>query len=116
MEDAVYGIYDEDGNLVDEITTDAEGLSEILLPYGIYTVKELESPIGYMLDAEVYEISIESDETVFEHEEEIIPEEPAPPDDTPQTGDELPQGLLIAMIAASIAVMTMVVTKIFTAE
>lgn len=108
LKDAVYGIYNEDGELVDEIITDEEGLAEILLPYGSYILQELKSPIGYLLDPETYEISIAAGEAVFEHEEKPVPEEPAPPEDTPQTGDELPQRLLLAIVAGSIAVMTMI--------
>lgn len=108
LKDAVYGIYDEDGNKVDEIITDEQGIAEILMPYGVYILKELKSPIGYMLDGTEHEIVIDGEEINFDHEEQIIPDEPVPQDDSPQTGDELPQGLIIVMAAVSLAVMTVI--------
>lgn len=111
LEGAVYEIYDQDGNSEGKITTDTAGNAESLLPYGNYSLKEISAPEGYLRDEESYDVVIVEEEVMFEHEEEIIPEAPLP-DSTPQTGDDLPQGILIAIAAASIAVMTLLVTTV----
>ncbi len=61
---AVYGVYDEDGNQVDTLTTDEDGNSgEIDLTPGTYTVRELTASRGFALDTEEYTIEIEPGST-----------------------------------------------------
>lgn len=102
LEHAEYGIY-ADGQLYEEIETNAEGGGEVLLPYGEYTLKELEAPKGYAVDTASHEISIESGQTVFEHEEQIAPEKTVP-DSSPKTGDGdwLLFGTIAALTAAAV--------------
>ncbi len=56
---AQYGVYDIEDNLVATLTTDASGyaISEEL-PYGDYTIKEIQPSEGYLLDETVYHASI----------------------------------------------------------
>ena len=54
---AVFGIYDEKGNLVDVVTTNAEGIAvSSKVGEGTYKVKEIKAPAGYSLNTNVYEI------------------------------------------------------------
>ena len=41
------GIYDKDKNLVTKIITSEEGIAEITLPYGNYTIVQLTTTEGY---------------------------------------------------------------------
>lgn len=51
LEGAEFEIYDRLGNVVDKITTNADGYAESkLLNFGTYTMKEVKSPEGYRLD------------------------------------------------------------------
>ena len=111
LEGAAYTLEDADGQTYAELTTDADGNAEVLLPYGDYTLQEQTAPEGYLVDAAFYEIVIEQDETAFTHEEQLQPQ-PVLTDDTPQTGDEFQDKLLIGMIIASLAIMTMIVAVI----
>lgn len=42
-----FGIYDKDKNLVTKITTNEDGIAEITLPYGNYTIIQLTTTEGY---------------------------------------------------------------------
>jgi uncharacterized surface anchored protein len=59
LSSAAFGIYDEDNNLIQELTTDEEGyaISSLFL-YGNYYLKEITAPEGYILSDEVYPFSI----------------------------------------------------------
>lgn len=57
---SVYNLYDEDGNVVDSITTGSKNKIENL-PLGKYTLKEATPPKGYLLDENNYEIDINGD-------------------------------------------------------
>ena len=55
----VFGLYDEDGNFLGEYTTDENGFIEIEdLKLGKYTLKELKTIDGFVLDETVYEIEL----------------------------------------------------------
>ncbi len=55
---AVFGIYDEAGNLVDVVTTNEKGYAESTnVKAGTYTVKELVAPDGYTLNTTEYKIT-----------------------------------------------------------
>lgn len=61
---AVYGIYDEDGTLVEEISTDSDGTATSgKLYFGDYTVKEISAPDGYWVDETEYEVSVKAEKT-----------------------------------------------------
>jgi LPXTG-motif cell wall-anchored protein len=50
MQGVVFEVYDKDGNLVDTMTTDAEGKAKTkILPYGVYTLIETKTWTGYIL-------------------------------------------------------------------
>ncbi len=87
LEGAIYEIYDEKGQLYEEVDTDVNGDAEVILPYGEYTIRETAAPKGYSVDEQSHYVSVAENETVFEHVEKIIPQKKLP-DDSPQTGDE----------------------------
>lgn len=60
LEGAVYELYDEEGNVVDTITTGTKDIIENL-SLGRYTLKEVTPSKGYLLDKNTYEIDINSD-------------------------------------------------------
>ena len=57
---AIYGVYKEDGTLVDEITTGGERNKAVSkeLPLGKYYVQEIKSSLGYNLDTEKHYFEI----------------------------------------------------------
>ena len=64
LKGAEYGIYRRDNDiLMGTITTDENGYaeSENILLYGNYYLKELKSSMGYKLDNNIYDVSIDSD-------------------------------------------------------
>ena len=74
---AVFEITNENGEVVDTITSDEEGiaLSE-KLPYGTYYFKEIEAPDGYIKDENTYQFKVENEdiiETVVYNTEEELP-------------------------------------------
>lgn len=74
---AVFEITNENGEVVDTITSDEEGiaLSE-KLPYGTYYFKEIEAPDGYIKDENTYQFKVENEdiiETVVYNTEEKLP-------------------------------------------
>lgn len=62
---AVFVIKDTDGQIVDEIETDADGIAKsIALPIGDYTIEETVAPEGYILLVdERFDITVEADQT-----------------------------------------------------
>lgn len=67
LKGAKYGVYDSDGNKVDELVTDEKGESQkIELPVGHYTIKELEAAKGYAIETisdKDSKVTIKSEET-----------------------------------------------------
>lgn len=62
LANAVFGIYDAAGTLVDVVTTNESGYAEsTLVKSGTYTIKELVAPDGYALNEESYEIKAQWD-------------------------------------------------------
>lgn len=57
---AVYNLYDDEGNIVNTITTGIKDKIENL-PLGKYTLKEVTPSKGYLLDDNIYEIDINSE-------------------------------------------------------
>ncbi len=59
LEGAIYGIYQKDGRLVEELKVkNCEALSKKDLPIGEYYVKEIKAPQGYMKDPKQYSFKI----------------------------------------------------------
>ncbi len=57
-----YGVYDLNGNIIDEMVIDDENESiSNSLPFGNYIIKEIESMEGYLLDENEYEVNIDND-------------------------------------------------------
>ncbi|MDO4403621.1 MAG: SpaA isopeptide-forming pilin-related protein [Atopobiaceae bacterium] len=70
LEGASYGVYTtpecSDADLVCILTTRADGTSDAIeLEPGTYWVKETDAPLGYALDATVYEASVNDGETAI---------------------------------------------------
>ena len=59
---AKYGIYDENNNLIEELTTNNLGeANSNYLKFGKYYVKEIKESFGYLLDDKKYEFTINKD-------------------------------------------------------
>ncbi len=57
---AVFEIYDSDGNLAAQLDCgDASEVTSQPLPLGTYTIKEVQAPEGYLLNATAYTVEIE---------------------------------------------------------
>lgn len=63
---AVFGIYNTNGELIEEIITDDNGrvLSNQLI-YGEYYLKELQAQAGYNIDNEIHSFSIDTNEQII---------------------------------------------------
>ena len=57
---AIYGIYDSNNNLMEEVTTNSEGeFTSSYLDYGNYYLKEISPSQGYNLDTNIYSFTID---------------------------------------------------------
>nr|WP_243447778.1 SpaA isopeptide-forming pilin-related protein [Clostridium perfringens] len=75
LKGAVLGIFDDEGNEVDRLTTDEHGdATSKLLDYGHYTGKELQAPEGYKLSDKTIDINITEDNKTYTYdfENEVI--------------------------------------------
>lgn len=74
LKGAVYEIYDENNNKIEQITTDSNGKGEIVLDYGKYTLKEIKAPEGYNLNDKIYnfEITKENPNITINVKDEVI--------------------------------------------
>ena len=63
LENAEYGIYDKNNNLIEILTTASDGTAQSgYLPYiGTYTIKEIKNSKGYKLDNSIYYFEIKED-------------------------------------------------------
>lgn len=86
---ATFIVRDEDGADVGRLESDPEGIVLIDLPYGAYTVTEIEAPEGYLLDGTVHRFAIETDEQVVELELDNRPEPAPEPAPTERTVDKV---------------------------
>lgn len=60
LDGAIYNLYDEEGNVIDTITTGSKNKIDNL-PLGKYTLKEVTPSKGYLLDENIYVIDISGD-------------------------------------------------------
>jgi len=66
VEDVIFEVKDENGVLIDTGSTDEDGILEITLPLGKYTVREIYAPAKYIMDDEDKVVTIDEDgETVI---------------------------------------------------
>lgn len=60
--DVTFDIYEENGKLVQTVTTDVSGISTVTtLPAGTYLVKEIKGPDGYQVDTASQKVTITKD-------------------------------------------------------
>lgn len=74
LENAVYGVYDTNDNLIKKIKTNNDGIGITEINKGKYYLKEIEAPIGYELDDAKYFFDIDENNLYKEIEvfEEVI--------------------------------------------
>lgn len=63
LRNAIFGIYDSDGDKIDEVETDRDGVAELDLEPGSYHLRELEAPDGYRTDSKKFSFKITADKT-----------------------------------------------------
>lgn len=63
LKNAVFGIYDSDGDKIDEVETGRDGTAELDLDAGSYYLRELEAPEGYRKDGKKITVKITADKT-----------------------------------------------------
>ena len=64
LQGATFGIWNSKGQLIDKLTTGADGKASVNLRYGNYTVKEINAPSGYSLNPETFKADITKDGTI----------------------------------------------------
>ena len=63
LKNAVFGIYDSDGDKIDEVETGRDGTAELDLDTGSYYLRELSAPDGYRKDGKKVTFRITADNT-----------------------------------------------------
>lgn len=63
LRNAIFAIYDRDGDKVDKVETGRDGMAEIDLDAGSYYLREMEAPEGYKLDGKKVTFKITADKT-----------------------------------------------------
>ena len=77
IENVKFGIYDEEGKLIEEIITDKEGKAiSKKLDKGKYKVKEIETDEWYILEKKEFNIEIKDDKEIVKIEAKNKPKEP----------------------------------------
>lgn len=64
-------VLDENGNVVEQGTTDKNGKVSFTLPYGKYSYRDTEVPDGYILDKTAHEFTIDTNEQNIEETGEV---------------------------------------------
>lgn len=74
FENAVYGLYDLNGNLIKELKLNSDGEVSIDLPFGSYYLLEITPPVGYLKDnnKHYFDISFDKSEIKLDVYDEII--------------------------------------------
>lgn len=76
LRNAVFGIYDSDGDKIDEVETGKDGTAELDLDAGSYYLRELSAPEGYQKDSKKITFKITADKaTKVTVKNEKVPEE-----------------------------------------
>lgn len=76
LRNAVFGIYDSDGDKNDEVETGKDGTAELDLDAGSYYLRELSAPEGYQKDSKKITFKITADKTTkVTVKNEKVPEE-----------------------------------------
>lgn len=87
LKDVVFEVYDKDGNVVDTITTDKNGIATTSdLVKGTYTIKETKTNKYYFLNTKIYEATIKEDGEVVKLQ--ITNESKKPEIDIEKTGQD----------------------------
>ena len=77
LEGVKFEIYDINGNLIQKLITDSDGIAKSKeLEKGIYKVKEVETKEWYLLDKDTYEVEIKNNNQLIELNLENIPANP----------------------------------------
>ena len=63
LKNAVFGIYDSDGDKIDEVETGRDGIAELDLDTGSYYLRELSAPDGYRRENKKITFKITADKT-----------------------------------------------------
>lgn len=63
LEGATYQFYNLDEKSIGKIITDKNGKGSLILDYGTYKVKETKAPVGYELNDEIHEITLDKNNT-----------------------------------------------------
>ena len=73
LKNAIYELYDTNGNLIDTLTTNENGIAKLEnIQYGNYYLKEIKAPIGYKLDNKIYNLKIDKENEFITLKEDII--------------------------------------------
>lgn len=76
LRNAVFGIYNSDGDKIDEVETGKDGTAELDLDTGSYYLRELSAPEGYQKDSKKITFKITADKTTkVTVKNEKVPEE-----------------------------------------
>lgn len=59
FKDALYGVYDLNNNLINELSLNELGQASISLPFGKYYLMEINPPVGYLKDTKKYYFEID---------------------------------------------------------
>ena len=107
---AVFEITDENGEVVDTITSDEEGIAlSKKLPYGTYYFKEIEAPDGYIKDENTYQFKVENEDiietVVYNTEEEL-----------PVTGGLISSNMTIVLMVALVSVVGYGLIRVLSAK
>ena len=65
LANVTFEIQDNYDNVVDRITTDANGKASINLDYGTYYFKEISAPEGYIMDTTTYALTVDAENRTF---------------------------------------------------
>ena len=107
---AVFEITDENGEVVDTITSGEDGVAlSKKLPFGTYYFKEIEAPDGYIKDENTYQFKIESEnviETIVYNTEEELP----------VTGGLISSDMTIVLVVAIVSVAGYGIMRVLSAK
>ncbi len=65
LANVTFEIYDNDGYVVDRVTTDSNGKASVNVNYGTYFFKEVSAPEGYIMDETLYRFTVNAENRTF---------------------------------------------------